>query len=213
MPSHTVEVAAADLPAYINTLPRLLTEDLLLYVSGTATGALSIIGFYGSGSLSINGRMTGADWSADNQFSVHGYVRIDMCSVPISICGMTVAQTQDDATLLQISRCTLLEFQSLTLAGTNKTGIGNSTYSSGQVTIIGLKASGLNKIIVVGSDSTVGIITPAGQEETSSNNTYGIQVWRNGIVVLSNDTPTTLGGTTNLKTDAGCIIQNGAFVV
>ena len=53
MPSRTVEVAAADLPAYIACLPRLLAENLTVTVLGGSCGhnGLYIHNFYGPGSL------------------------------------------------------------------------------------------------------------------------------------------------------------------
>ena len=54
LPSRTVEVAAEDLPAYINSLPRLLMADIDIKVTGTLTEFLYIHRFSG-GSLSIDG--------------------------------------------------------------------------------------------------------------------------------------------------------------
>lgn len=211
MPSRTVEVAAADLPGYIAGLPRLLTEDLLLNVSGTMAGVLSISGLYGPGSLNINGFPT---MGATGVFEVQGNVTITNCHIELSINGMTVHQIAphpENASpyMILIQGCGPITFQKLTLIGLDNKKVGLSTYGTPYIEIVGMEASNCATVVIIGS----GIIGISGADEHYSGNTVGVHVWRSGIVVLSPSTPDTLGGTTNLITDAGCIIQNGAFVV
>lgn len=83
-----------------------------------------------------------------------------------------------------------------------------STYGTPYIELVGMEASNCATVVVIGS----GVIGISGAVEHYSGNTVGVHVWRSGMVILSPSTPDTLGGTTNLKTDAGCIIQNSAFV-
>lgn len=53
--TRAVTVAAAELQAYIDALPRLLTEQITVKVTGTLSDSLYIQGFYGSGALTIQG--------------------------------------------------------------------------------------------------------------------------------------------------------------
>ena len=51
--SCAVTIPAAELQAYLDTLPRLLTEHYVITLSGTASEEVSVNGFYGCGSLML----------------------------------------------------------------------------------------------------------------------------------------------------------------
>lgn len=71
-------MAAAELQAYLNALPRLLTADYTITVSGTHAGMITLNGFYGSGSITIRAAEVG-DCALSNM------VQVLNCAVPISI--------------------------------------------------------------------------------------------------------------------------------
>lgn len=207
MPSRTVEVAAADLPGYIAGLPRLLTEDLRINTTGTLTGTLEIKGFYGSGSISINGHPTVGE-AQYNMFEVQGSVYIANCLVELTICGMTVRQTASSGTyLVLISGGGPITFGALNVVGLDKTRIGLSSYGSPNIIINGLQASNLDLVANCGC----GIMAIESGADYCTDNTRGIMVWRGGIAILSPDTPSTLGGSSNTN-NYGAVIKNSAFV-
>lgn len=81
VPSRSITVSAAELPAYIAALPRLRTEYLTITVTkGTIPGNLNFNSFYGSGGITING----------NGSIANGGIEIYNCSCQIQISSLDV---------------------------------------------------------------------------------------------------------------------------
>ena len=58
-PRRDVSLSASELQAYLDTLPRLLTEHYVITLSGTASEEVSVNGFYGCGSLLLRANNLG----------------------------------------------------------------------------------------------------------------------------------------------------------
>lgn len=82
-PAKSVTVTAAGLQAYLDTLPQLLTDNLTITVSGTKTDSLSITGFYGPGSLTIQAETLGA-------CAINSYIGCSLCSAKIRMKNLVI---------------------------------------------------------------------------------------------------------------------------
>ena len=71
----TVTLAASELQAYLNSLPRLVTDELYLYVAGELSAAVEVKNFYGPGILSISGQNGG--------FTMRNSMNISRCALPV----------------------------------------------------------------------------------------------------------------------------------
>lgn len=200
MPSRTVTVAAADLPAYIAGLPRLLTENLTIDVSGTLEAKLDIRGFYGSGSISING--------SDGCTFQKG-VTVNNCDALVTLRNLefsgyqgannaivNIGYSQD----VYMSNCTVTGSRSADTEG--EEGVGADMYSSAHLSGCGIK--NCKTAILVMRNSIVSVYNNSG--DSFSGNATGPYVYHGGIILLSGSTPELLGGATNAKV-GGLIVK------
>ena len=201
VPAKTISMQAGELQAYLNGLPRLLTEHLLLTVSGTLNTALNIAGFYGSGSIRI-----AAD--SDDGCTVLQPVTVLNCGVPIQFwnlqmtapAGMTANSaffTVTNGRYVRLWNCTLTRNEN----GANVRGI--TLQEGSRVLCEDCAVSGFGTAVFVGRMSSVLVYGSAGDY---SGNTYGAHVWYGGTVMLAGSVPDTLGGGTNLK-QGGMIVK------
>ena len=87
-PNRTVTVPMEKLADYLAHLPRLLTERLTIEVSGEWTGMIPIVGFYGCGTLSIQGEGTAI---------VHGGIQVCNCGCMVWLEKLTMKATAEMA--------------------------------------------------------------------------------------------------------------------
>ena len=95
-PSRTVTVPMEELADYISSLPRLLTEKLTIKVSGEWTGMIPIVGFYGCGTLSIQGEGTAI---------VHGGIQVCNCGCMVWLEKLTMKATAETAAAGEYMLC------------------------------------------------------------------------------------------------------------
>lgn len=202
VPSRTVSLAAADLPAYIAALPRLMTEYLVINVTGELTTRLNLYNFYGPGTIEIRG---------SGNFSMRNMMRIRYCSIEIvlreilffEINGMTVSQgsvlVDRSPGHVYIGNC---QFQGL---GTESESVGVHAQYGISVTLVNCTISGFRYAVISNRASTVSVVAEE-SDATYSDNTTGIHVLAGGIVALQNGTPKLLGGKANSK-NGGIIIN------
>ena len=95
-PSRTVTVPMEELADYISRLPRLLTEKLTIKVSGEWTGEIPIVGFYGCGTLSIQGVDTAV---------IHGGIKVYNCSCMVWLESLTIKATAETAAAGEYMLC------------------------------------------------------------------------------------------------------------
>ena len=67
---------ASELQAYLNSLPRLLTENHVITLNGTYSQGINIEGFYGCGSITLRAEAIG-------NCVLHHWVRVANCTIPV----------------------------------------------------------------------------------------------------------------------------------
>lgn len=214
VPSRTVAVAAADLPAYIAGLPKLLTEHLIVKVSGTLTAAsLSIANFYGPGSLTVK-----AEEDGDAVFQAS--VRVSTCAVPVTFLTIrfqdpapgTNAKRFGLSAVLGSTVCASACSFSSTSGGTDQNNgyVALNADNGALVIAYGIKnASGCSCVALA---AACGVIRcSAATAGALHDNVYGAYVWEGGIVYVGGASPDTLGGTANAK-DCGLIVKGGTLL-
>lgn len=197
--SRTETMRAAELPAFLNALPRLLTESLELNVTGTTDALINLHNFYGSGSIRINGG------DAASTSFLNG-VEVTNCSIAINIWNCTIYPNSTSCVSIKNSCLTL---QTCSLVGNgNSRGIGAGTGSM----VTAENCDYINhSIAVFAGRMTLISITDEGSH-TYQNNVTGAYVWYGGVILLCYRTPDLLGGAANTK-DGGVIAKaNGTLL-
>lgn len=201
LPLRTVEVAAEDLPAYINSLPRLLMEDITIKVTGTLTEFLYIHRFSGSGSLSIDG---------NGDCRLKGGVSIRSSSAGISLENLELSLSEDklnDIVDIQVSDNVSIRGCSVAGSRSSNTGgeVGVRADYNSCATLINCGISNC-RIATISAGSTIVSIYSQNRDDFSGN-AVGPYVFRGGIILLSGSTPDLLGGATSAK--LGGLIAKG----
>ena len=195
----TVELAAADLPGYIAGLPRLLTENLKISVSGVLTDLLIINGFYGSGSISIEG-----DGGCKFQGGVMTNCSVNITLINLEISGLSEAGNAivfvDTSRSFVMSNCTITGSGSADSEG----AFGVRANGLSHVLISNCGISNCATAVIAALNSVVSIYNRTGG--TFENNDIGPYVYYGGIILLSGTTPELLGGATSAKS-GGLIVK------
>lgn len=199
-PAKSITLAASELSAYINALPRLLTEIITITVTaGTAAQTLDLSNFYGSGRLRLvaNGNVTLAG-------GVRSYYNRIMANLEnFAITGGPSYEKSTvyayDTAVLYLVNCTL----------TASDGIGYAIQASvnGAVAANGCSITGYYTAVQAATLSQVDLI-----DCTASGNTIGVNLYRGGIVLLCGTTPDTLGGSYNIKGGGIIVKANGTLL-
>lgn len=204
VPARTVTMSVGELQAYLNTLPRLLTERLTINVSGEWTGNISIEGFYGSGILTVQGKSLTV---------IHGNVQVCNCGCMVWLENLTVKATAEMADkggyLLYCASATAVWAADCTIVGRrNLTGV-RATDSS-QVSVISSSVTGCTYALETTTSSIAAIVYTAGAGYT--DNITGVYAYNGGIAILGHQIPDLLGGASNRK-DGGVIFrQDGTLL-
>lgn len=191
-PSRTVTLTAAELQGYLNALPKMLTENITLNVTGTLDSKLSLSGFYGSGSLTIDG---GQAFTLSNS-NIALYVA--NCRIGVSFYNMTILSTTAGGGFGAVDTCYLasnsrIDFVRCTIQG----GGYNIGVRPRGVCVTSLQNCTLtgNYIALDIEDGSVATVIDA----TCSENAIGGRVYNGGILLLAGTTPELLGGSVNNK--------------
>ena len=113
-----LHLTADNLQATINALPRLLTEAIEIYVSGTITDVIQIRNFYGSGDIIIRARNVGDAIFKKNLI-------VSNCTVVIRLINLVFEDNADAITapiqngLLDVLSCRSVSVESCTFTGTS----------------------------------------------------------------------------------------------
>lgn len=188
-PSRTVTLTAAELQGYLNALPKMLTENITLNVTGTLDG-LVLAGFYGSGSLTIDG---------ENALTISGgdaAVYLSGCAAPITLQNLTVASTQTSGSVA--ASCYVAGCQRVTFSSCAFTGQGYDfairCRSVGRCAADSCTFTGNYSALSSEEGSFAHVVDAA-----ASGNTIGGRVYNGGILLLAGTTPELLGGSVNNK--------------
>lgn len=195
-PTRTVALDASELPAFLNGVPRLLTENLILSVGGTLDAPLFLRGFYGPGLLRIS-----ADETAGCVFRQK--VAVQDCSVFIqfwNIQMMAPAGLAVNEAFFLVERCGAVRLSGCTITGpgTAETAVVGLRANYGSTVICeDCGVNGFHAALLASQMSAIAVHSAA--SDSFSGNAYGAYVWHGGIILLSGSVPDALGGAGNLK--------------
>lgn len=198
----TKEVEAADLPAYVNSLSRLLTANLTVTVKGgTAAELVAVRGFYGPGTLTIQAK-------ENAEVILSKGVSINNCGLFVQLKGLRLLNPENGGGGLSVgsSRCSA--------SGCSITG-NNTLYSNGGVYAHNGGVASLHSCEI--KNCGYGLNVQTGSIVVASNCTAseardGIAVMMGGIVLLSGTTPDLMGGSANVKTGGIIVKANGTLL-
>lgn len=197
VPSRTVEIELSALQSYLDSLPKLLTEELTIKVTGSWTGNITVYGFYGSGHLTITG-MDGC--------TLTGTMCINRCSVGMNLFDMAFhapATGLYQNSLLYAIVNRHLWMQNCSFVG-NGACVGVEGYVSSSICVVDCPISDCNTAVQSVANGRVVVFNNSAV--TYANNAIGAYVSRGGTILLGENTPDTLGAATN--DHSGGIIAN-----
>lgn len=203
VPSRSVTIELSALQNYLDSLPRLLTEDLAIKVTGSWTGNITVYGFYGSGRLTISGK---------DGCTLTGNMTIDRCSAFTDLFDMAFqapATGLHQGSLLYATINRHLWVESCSFVG-NGTCIGVRGYISSSVCVVGCPISDCNTAVQSCANARVVVFNSSAV--TYANNAVGADVYRGGIILLGENTPDTLGAATNVHRGGIIAKYNGTLI-
>lgn len=203
VPGRTVEIELSALQSYLDSLPKLLTEDLTIKVTGSWTGNITVYGFYGSGSLTISGK---------DGCTLTGNMTINRCSASMQLFDMAFQAPatglyQNSLLYAMINRH--LWMQNCSFVG-NGACAGVEGYISSSICVVDCPISDCN--IAVESVANGRVVVFNNSVVTYANNTYGASVYRGGIILLGENTPDTLGAAANAHNGGIIAKANGTLI-
>lgn len=208
--SHAVTIPAAELQAYLDALPRLLTAHHDIVLKGTHTQPVLIADIYGSGSLTIR-----ADNLGDCVFT-RG-ISVNNCSVPVKMEKLKWAIGADvpqDECCITCSSCEVIarecSFNGYVSPAGDKTGRGATTINRAYLQLRDCQFRNLLVVVKCFGGGQIDVIEPDKKGEYRGNS-VGAYTQFSGLIMLMSGIPSTLGGTGN-TIDGGAIVQDGKFI-
>ena len=203
-PDRTVTVPMEELADYISHLPRLLTEHLTIQISGEWTGNVQILGFYGCGTLSIQGEGTAV---------IHGGIQICNCGCMVKLKNLTVKVTEEMAEkpgfLLYCASDVSVWVTDCTMEGKGQiTGIRAA--ESALVNVISSSVTGCAYALETTTSSVVSVVYTIGIGY--ANNIAGVCAYNGGIAILGHGIPELLGGANHRKDGGAIFRQDGTLL-
>lgn len=204
IPSKTVVVSGADLPGYVASLPRLLTENLTIRVEGNVTEPLTLKGFYGRGFLRV--------WaSSAGTCTVQNTVECSQCTCPLMLVDLVLeppADWADNKNLLYANCCKSVALSNCTFTGGGGRAVCAENHS--HLTLESCSISGFSTVMLMSSGAMASVNCAAAGD--FHDNTVGAYVWNGGIVLLGGSTPDLLGGSANQKAGGIIVKKNGTLL-
>lgn len=203
IPSRTAVLAASELQAFLDRLPKLLTENLTLKVSGTLTEPIEMNGFYGSGSITLAA-------VEQSGCTLKRRVYIQRCSIAIWLRDLRFDDTEE---LEDVAMIRVLESRNVRLVNCAFLGAGSgvavsvSNYANLEMDGCSIK----NFQVALGGYSSSRIV--ASKCEEVSGNTCGIQIGYGTVVMLGDNTPDLMGGVSNYKYSGALIVSSNNALV
>ncbi len=192
VPSRTVEIELSALQSYLDSLPKLLTDNLTIKVSGTWSGTITIHGFYGSGLLRIAG---------SEGCTLTGAVHTACCTVVIELLNIVLQAPQVMSGGDFLSNGLLFADHSYGLWVQGCSFVGNGAYPgvvgyiSSKVCLVDSPISNCAAAVYSCASAEVSVFNSA--SVAYSDNNIGAFVYRGGIILLGENTPDTLGAAAN----------------
>lgn len=210
-PRRYVAMSASELQAYLDALPRLLTEHHVITLSGTRTEPVQIEDFYGSGSLMLR-----ADNLEDCVFTRK--FTVNNCSVPVIMEKLKWELGSNIPYGESCIFCTTSEVMAQECSFTGyvspdgrQVGRAATTLTHGYFCLRDCKYHNLEIVINCFCAGYVNMVeTEIGGEY--SGNSIGVLNHHSGQVMFSDKIPATLGSGGNIMRNGGVIIQGGKFI-
>ena len=199
-----VYLDADDLQAFLDKLPRMMTEYLYITLTGTTDSPVTLTGFYGPGAIVLEADTLG-DCTIRNQ------VVAERCSIHVKLRNLRLEAPADlgaEPALVIFRQCDYSYVLGCELVG-NGTCRGIRGENGSHVFVESCTASNFKCMLLVNYSSLVTVKCAA--EEDFHDNDIGIYVWNGGIVLLAGYSSETLGGTYNMK--SGGLIMKVAGTV
>lgn len=198
IPSRTVSLNVTELPAFLNRLPRLLTEDLTIQISGTLEDPVGIHGFYGSGSI----RLVAAD---EIGCTFKRRVHILECSIAVWLQGLRFDDTEqlEDIAMVRVQEARNVRILNCVFLGAGS-GIAVSVSNFANVE---MDSCSIRKFNVALSGYSSSVIVAMRCQEVSEN-TYGIHAGYGMVVMLGGSSPDLMGGASNYKYSGAMIVSS-----
>lgn len=208
--TRNVTISASELPAYIASLPRLLTDVLTVNISGELTENLRISEFFGSGRLIIKASALGE--------ATITKVDVSLCRIPVLFynivfqeasggAGASQGIVSNTASRVYLNGCSVTG--QYAQAGDNA-GFGVYTADGGITYSNELKVSNTKIALRVSYSSILSCYSA--DAGSFADNHYGAYVYRGGIILLSGAIPDTAGGVANVK-QGGLIVSAAGTVL
>ena len=202
LPSRSVEVAAADLPAYLAALPRLRTENLNITVTrGTVPGALELKNFYGPGFIWL--------WGSEG-VEINGPVTISGCANYIRTGVYSVKGKTSGNAAVHVITSPIVALSDITIDGSaipHSHLIGVRCDSSSWVQLENVEIKNTDLALCSINNGIISAMNCSG-----SGNVTGCQAVQGGIILLSGKTPDLMGGSSNQKGGGIIVNKNGTLL-
>ena len=208
LPIKEVSLEAGQLQAYLDALPRLVTENLILNVSGTLEGTLDLRDFYGNGQIRIAAANTSARWG------IQGGIVCGNCSLTmLQFWNLDVESTEAGGqSLAVLSNCAYVLFSGCHFQGNGT----QSGLAADYNTAVSLKDSSVasckNALMAIRCARFDVSVSDADTAAQFTGNTTGGYVWHGGTILLSDRTPDLLGGSANTKSGGFIVKANGTLL-
>lgn len=203
IPKKIVTLEAAALPAYLAALPKMLTERLEIQISGELTEMVMLMGFYGSGSIVIDG-------GAERACTLKNTVYIANCSIGIGLKGLTIQDSGAGAESSYQATVTAINAHQIYMDNCGMSGNGTGT----AVRLSSASIGWISNCSIQNFETAVAsyIMSQTGVfSVTASDNTRGAEVYNGGVILLHGDTPELVGGLENVN-NGGLIARNGRLL-
>lgn len=189
---------AAQLQSYLDGLPRLMTGNVTLTVSGTLETALSIHDFYGPGFLTIQA-------TADAPFVLTQGGTVSSCGAPVVLRRLTCTSPEGHTgNVLYFADCGAAYLDTCTVTGSGQdTGI--STDRQNYISASHCKFSRLANVVLARNNSVVWLDCDSAGD--CHDNQVGVYVWHGGTAMLCGSTPDLVGGSANKRQGGGMIVS------
>ena len=193
------------LQGYLDAMPRMLTEALTIYLSGTATETLTVRDFYGPGSLQL-------EVKNGQSCTLSKGLLVKNCKIPIRVIGVTI--TPDTAktspNCVDVEEASYVRLASCTIAG-NGASTGINSHRGGLVLVENCTMTD-HKICALAETGSRLCFSNTSGNGTYSGNQLGAYVWWGGTILLSEAAPELLGGTANSHS-GGLIVKADGTVI
>lgn len=201
-------LSASELQAYLNSLPRLLTENHVITLNGTYSQVINIVGFYGCGSITLRAEAVGG-------CVLNHWVNITNCAIPVVLQKI---KWQEPVEILG--------------SGQSYVIVENAQVFMDECVLIGSKDSGSQRPGGVNAQRFGALYTEncvfktltfcaqtyfggyvellANQDGTLFEDNYmGVATYNGGIILLTGKTPDTPGSTWNNRNGGLLVSASG----